>query len=63
MGTLMAECHLLPGTTFCNPVEKGAYDSEARAVMTRAELETWLAGRGSPASTTIGCIRRLDARR
>ena len=45
MGTLMTECHLLPGTTFSNPVEKGGYDSEARAVMTRAELETWLAGR------------------
>ena len=45
MGTLMTECHLLPGSTFSNPQAKGNYDSDGKAVMTRAELETWLAGR------------------
>ncbi len=41
-GTLMRLCHLLPGTTFSNPREKGDYDSEARATMTLSELKDWL---------------------
>jgi putative transposase len=41
-GTLMRLCHLLPGTTFSNPREKGDYDSEARATLTLAELKDWL---------------------
>lgn len=45
MGTLMTECHLLPGSTFSNVQARGNYDSDSKAVMTRAELETWLAGR------------------
>ena len=43
MGTLMAEIHTLPGTTFSNPQEKQEYDSEGRAVFTLAAFERWLA--------------------
>ena len=43
MGTMMGAVHLLPGTTFSNVAEKGDYDSEAKAVMTLRELETWAA--------------------
>lgn len=39
----MGEVHLLPGATFSNPTEKGAYDSEACAILTLSELERWLA--------------------
>lgn len=42
IGTMMGAVHLLPGTHFSNVVEKGEYDSEARAVMTLRELEIWL---------------------
>lgn len=45
LGTLMKECHLLPGATFSNPQMRGVYNSERKATMTRAELEGWLAGR------------------
>jgi len=38
----MGAVHLLPGSTSSNTVERGDYDSEATAVMTMAELETWL---------------------
>lgn len=40
--TLNMEIHKLPGTTFSNPREKGEYDSEAKAVMTIKEVETWI---------------------
>jgi putative transposase len=40
---MMGEVHLLPGTTFFNPTEKDAYDSEACAILTLPELERWLA--------------------
>jgi putative transposase len=40
---MMGEVHLLPGTTFSNPTEKDAYDSEACAILTLSELERWLA--------------------
>lgn len=43
IGTMMGAVHLLPGTTFSNVADRGAYDSEARAVLTLAELERWLA--------------------
>jgi putative transposase len=43
LGTFLEEIHALPGTTFSNPEERGQYDSEKHAVMTRTELEAWLA--------------------
>lgn len=43
LGTLMRMVHELPGTTFSNPRERGAYDSEREAVFTLAELEKWFA--------------------
>ena len=42
IGTMMGAVHLLPGSTSSNTNERGGYDSEATAVMTMAELETWL---------------------
>ena len=38
----MGAVHLLPGSTSSNTIQRGAYDSEAAAVMTMGELETWL---------------------
>jgi putative transposase len=43
IGTMMGAVHLLPGTTFSNVNEKGAYASEGRARLTLPELERWLA--------------------
>ena len=43
IGTLMQMVHELPGTTFSNPAQRGSYDSEAKAALTVAELEKWLA--------------------
>ena len=34
--------HLLPGTTFSNVAEKGAYSSEKTSALTLVELERWL---------------------
>ena len=42
LGTLMQRVHTLPGTTFSNPQERGAYESERRAALTLKELEKWL---------------------
>jgi putative transposase len=42
LGTLMQRIHTLPGTTFSNPRERGAYNSEGRAALTLKELEKWL---------------------
>ncbi len=42
LGTLMRRIHGLPGTTFSNPTKKGKYRSEAKAIMTMAELERWI---------------------
>ncbi|MBB3036539.1 Mu transposase C-terminal domain-containing protein [Hoyosella altamirensis] len=42
IGTVMEQVHELPGTTFSNPVERGAYDAEKMAALTVAELERWL---------------------
>jgi putative transposase len=43
IGTMMGAVHLLPGTTFSNVREKGAYEAEGRARLTLPELERWLA--------------------
>jgi len=43
MGTMMGAVHLLPGTTFSNPVVRGDYDSVDAARMTLRELESYLA--------------------
>lgn len=43
IGTVMQMVHELPGTTFSNPAEKGAYDSRAAAALTLTELQRWLA--------------------
>jgi putative transposase len=40
--TLESTIHALPGTTFSSPADRGSYPSEARACMTRQELEAWL---------------------
>jgi putative transposase len=42
-GTLNQSIHALPGTTFSNPQQRGAYRSEEQAALTLAEFETWLA--------------------
>ena len=39
----MGEVHLLPGTSFSNPKERGDYPAEARAILTLREFERWLA--------------------
>jgi putative transposase len=38
----MGAVHLLPGTTFSNVVDKGAYPSEKTAALTLAELEVFI---------------------
>jgi putative transposase len=43
LGTLMRRIHGLPGTTMSNPTDRGAYNSEAKASFTMAELERWMA--------------------
>jgi putative transposase len=43
IGTMMQMVHELPGTTFSNPVQRGAYDSAATACLTMTELQRWLA--------------------
>ncbi|MFE7802537.1 transposase family protein [Nocardia sp. NPDC057440] len=43
VGTMMRLLHELPGTTFSNPRERGDYDSDAKAVLTLAELQQWMA--------------------
>ncbi len=42
IGTVNSEIHKVPGTTFSNTKERGEYDSEAKAVMTIKELESWI---------------------
>lgn len=42
LGTFAKEIHILPGTTFSNPTQRGEYDSEAKAIMTLNEFEKWL---------------------
>jgi putative transposase len=43
IGTFMTMVHELPGATFSNTADRGAYDSEAKAALTLQELEKWLA--------------------
>ena len=43
IGTAMSMIHELPGTTFSNISERGAYNSDANATLTLQELEKWLA--------------------
>ena len=43
IGTVMQKVHEIPGTTFSNPVQKGDYNSEAKASLTLKELERWFA--------------------
>ena len=42
IGTAMQRMHLLPGTTFSRPGQRGEYASEKRAVMTLRELRRWV---------------------
>jgi putative transposase len=42
IGTMMGQVHLLPGTTFSNIDERGAYNSETAARLTLPELDEWL---------------------
>ncbi len=42
IGTQMGAVHLLPGTTFSNPSERGGYQSSRAARMTLRELERWI---------------------
>lgn len=41
-GTLLREIHDIPGTTFSSIAQRGEYDSEKRAVMTKDEFERQL---------------------
>ncbi|MGH8075715.1 MAG: Mu transposase C-terminal domain-containing protein [Lysobacter sp.] len=43
LGTASKEIHTLPGSTFSNPQQRGAYDSEGKAALTLGEFEAWLA--------------------
>ena len=43
IGTVMQKVHEIPGTTFSNPLQKGDYNSEAKASLTLKELERWFA--------------------
>lgn len=43
LGTASKEIHMLPGTTFSNPRQRGEYDSERKAALTLREFESWLA--------------------
>lgn len=42
LGTLSSALHEAPGATFSNTKERGYYDSDAKAIMTLSELETWI---------------------
>jgi putative transposase len=42
IGTQMGAVHLLPGTTFSNPPERGEYQSASAARMTMRALERWI---------------------
>lgn len=41
-GTLLKEIHDIPGTTFSSVAERGEYDSERRAILTKEEFERQL---------------------
>ena len=42
IGTMMGEMHLLPGTSFGNPIERGSYNSKNQSAMSLRELECYL---------------------
>jgi putative transposase len=42
IGTMMGEIHLLPGTSFGNPVERDSYDSKKNSAMSLRQLECYL---------------------
>lgn len=42
IGSMMARCHFLPGTTFSNIRHREKYDSAGNATLTIEELEKWL---------------------
>jgi putative transposase len=42
IGTICLVHDEVPGTTFSNVAQRGAYDSDGRAVLTMAELNAWL---------------------
>lgn len=42
IGTMMARCHFLPGTTFSNIRQREKYDSAGMATLTIQEFERWL---------------------
>jgi hypothetical protein len=42
IGTMMGEMHLLSGTSFGNPIERGSYDSKQHSAMSLRELERYL---------------------
>lgn len=42
IGTQMGAVHLLPGTTFNNPNERGGYQSAQESSMTLREVERWI---------------------
>lgn len=76
MGTLMGRVHALPGSTSSNVAARGAYDSEASAVLTFREFEriltlevlgpyhndVHLALRRTPASAWIEAVARTPLR-
>ena len=43
IGTMMQMIHELPGTTFSNIKDRGAYNAAAKSALTLCELEGWLA--------------------
>src|SRR5271166_3788548 len=43
VGTTMGAVHMLPGSTFSNPADRGTYQSALAARMTLRELERWIA--------------------
>lgn len=43
IGTFMGKVHLLPGTTFSNPKQRGSYDSEKSAIFSVKDLQRWVA--------------------
>lgn len=42
IGTMMAACHMLPGTTFSSPKARDGYDAEAKAKMDLVDIRAWL---------------------
>jgi putative transposase len=43
MRTMLEKLHILPGTTFSSPEDRGDYNSKKHACMTLFDLEKWLA--------------------